>query len=58
MPRYDYKCNKCGITIEFERGFGEDTEPICCSESMSRVWSAPAAVFKGTGFYSTDNAKN
>jgi putative FmdB family regulatory protein len=53
MPTYDYKCDKCGITIEFERGFGEDREPSCCQTIMSRVYSAPAVKFNGTGFYST-----
>jgi predicted nucleic acid-binding Zn ribbon protein len=29
--------------------------PPCptCGETMSRVWSAPAVKFNGTGFYST-----
>lgn len=53
MPTYDYKCDKCKITIEFERGFGEDREPTCCQATMSRVYSAPAVKFNGTGFYST-----
>jgi hypothetical protein len=57
MPLYDYKCNKCSISIEFERGFGEDREPVCCSETMSRQWSSPGVIFNGSGFYSTDNKK-
>ena len=50
MPRYDYKCNKCGGTQEVERGFGEDHEPTCCQTSMSRVWSATPAIFRGGGW--------
>lgn len=58
MPKYDYKCDTCHSVIEFERGFGEDREPVCCSKSMSRVWnSAPSIMFNGSGFYSTDNRK-
>ena len=53
MPTYDYKCEQCGVTIEFERGFGEDREPTCCQTIMTRVWSAPAVKFNGSGFYST-----
>jgi putative FmdB family regulatory protein len=53
MPTYDYKCEACGGTQEVERSFGDNTEPICCQATMSRVWSAPAVKFNGTGFYST-----
>ena len=57
MPRYDYKCAVCSSQVEFERGFGEDREPVCCSQSMQRVWTATATIFNGSGFYSTDNRK-
>ena len=53
MPVYEYKCDKCGITVEYERGFDDTTTPICCGIAMGRVWSAPAVKFNGTGFYST-----
>ena len=53
MPKYDYKCNECGGTQEIERSFGDSTEPICCQITMTRVWSAPAIKFNGSGFYST-----
>ena len=57
MPKYDYQCSKCSVTIEFIRGFGEDREPICCGTNMQRLWSSPGVVFNGSGFYSTDNRK-
>ena len=57
MPVYDYKCQKCGTTTEYRRGFGEDREPTCCSEIMTRLWSSPGVIFNGNGFYSTDNRK-
>ena len=53
MPKYDYKCDKCGGQQEIDRSFGDSTEPICCQTVMTRVWSAPAVKFNGTGFYST-----
>jgi putative FmdB family regulatory protein len=53
MPKYDYKCNTCGGEQEIERSIGDSTEPICCQTTMSRVWSAVAVKFNGTGFYST-----
>ncbi len=57
MPVYDYKCSKCSIVIEFSRGFGEDREPTCCGQSMTRQWSSPGVIFNGKGFYSTDHRK-
>ena len=57
MPIYDYSCSKCSISVEFERGFGEDREPTCCGETMQRQWSSPGVIFNGSGFYSTDNKK-
>ena len=57
MPRYDYKFSICSSQVEFERSIGDEKYPICCGLSMQRVWSAPAAIFNGNGFYSTDNRK-
>jgi putative FmdB family regulatory protein len=57
MPKYDYKCNKCSTQIEFERGFGEDREPSCCEQTMTRLWGSIGVIFNGSGFYSTDNKK-
>jgi putative FmdB family regulatory protein len=55
VPKYDYKCSICSSQIEFEKSIEEDRHPVCCNESMQRLWSAPAAIFNGSGFYSTDN---
>jgi putative FmdB family regulatory protein len=57
MPKYDYQCGVCSISVEFERGFGEDREPSCCNQIMTRQWSSPGIIFNGSGFYSTDNKK-
>ena len=57
MPRYDYKCSICSSQIEFEKSIGDDKDPICCNESMQKVWGSVAAIFHGKGFYSTDNRK-
>jgi putative FmdB family regulatory protein len=52
MPRYDYKCENCSSVIEIERSFDEESVPVCtsCNTSMSRVWQATPAVFKGGGW--------
>jgi putative FmdB family regulatory protein len=57
MPRYDYKCSICSSQIELEKSIDDNIYPVCCNESMQRLWSAPAAIFNGSGFYSTDNRK-
>jgi putative FmdB family regulatory protein len=56
MPTYEYKCNQCEHTFETIRSYRErETEIDCpkCGLASTRVYSAPAVVFKGTGFYST-----
>jgi putative FmdB family regulatory protein len=51
MPRYDFKCNLCTTIIETT----ENIPPVCdtCDNTMTRVWSAVAVKFNGSGFYST-----
>lgn len=57
MPRYDYRCEFCGATIEREFPMAEvPAEVTCeCEAPAHRVFSSPAAIhFKGGGFYATD----
>ncbi len=57
MPTYDYECKKCGRFDIFQK----ITEPpleICpeCGGSVNILISKNVAIiFKGSGFYSTDN---
>lgn len=53
MPNYDYKCDTCSSQREVYKEFGDDTVPVCCEKSMTRVWSAPGVKFNAPGFYST-----
>ena len=55
MPTYDFKCNKCSNIQEIYRSYGDDTLPVCCGESMVKLWNATPVHFKGSGFYRTDN---
>lgn len=58
MPRYDFKCNECGLIEERVKSFHDDSLEVCkCGSDMTRQLSLPAVQFKGTGFYSTDNRK-
>jgi putative FmdB family regulatory protein len=58
MPKYDFKCNACGIVQELLLSVVESsTIPNCtlCDGPMVRVYTPPAISFKGPGFYKTDN---
>lgn len=51
MPKYDYKCKVCGSQQELERSIHAEADaPICCNESMERVWAPTATHFKGGGW--------
>lgn len=50
MPRYDYKCGKCGGVQEVYQEFGHNYTPTCCQESMTKIYSATPAHFKGGGW--------
>lgn len=51
MPNYEFKCFICGGVQEVYRQFGDSTLPVCCSESMTRVYSPPGGIhFKGGGW--------
>ncbi len=58
LPIYEYLCSK-GHHYEQAEGFDAPAEqacPTCGSQSRRRI-SLPAVIFKGPGFYSTDNRK-
>jgi putative FmdB family regulatory protein len=59
MPTYEYECKKCRSRFEIKRGFNETGENICpgCSGEGRRIFSPPALIFKGPGFYITDSRK-
>jgi len=56
MPTYEYRCPE-GHTFElFQRMSDPPPErcEVCGAAPVQRVLFAPAVVFKGSGFYSTD----
>ena len=57
MPIYEYECKTCGTTFEKRQSFRD--EPVAdCPHGHSetqRILSAPAIVFKGSGFYINDS---
>ncbi len=56
MPVYEYRCTK-GHTYEKTEGFSAPSTQKCtqCGARARRQISMPAVIFKGSGFYSTDN---
>jgi putative FmdB family regulatory protein len=56
LPVYEYRCSK-GHEYEKTESFSAPSEQKCmnCGARARRLISRPAVIFKGSGFYSTDN---
>lgn len=60
MPIYEYQCSECGVHFDKLQRFG-DPKPEFCPNGHSQVQrrlSQPTIIFKGSGFYVTDNGRN
>ena len=59
MPLYEYECGKCLYRFELMQGFDADSVSICprCEGSARRIIHPTPLLFKGSGFYITDNRK-
>ncbi len=57
MPIYEYECTGCAHRFEMKRSFNETDVVSCprCGCSTQRIFSSVPIIFKGTGFYVTDN---
>ncbi len=57
MPTYKYRCKKCGHEFEVRQRMSDDplTECPVCGGHVRRVVGSVGIVFKGSGFYVTDN---
>ena len=57
MPLYEYKCQDCGLRFERRQSFSEEPVSICpdCGGSVVRLIQPAGIIFKGSGFYVTDN---
>ena len=59
MPIYEYECDICRCRFERRQKFNEEPVAICpeCEGKARRVIHSVPIIFKGSGFYTTDNRK-
>jgi putative FmdB family regulatory protein len=57
VPTYQYRCTECANELEAVQKFTDDPLTDCpeCTGNLRKVYSAVGVVFKGAGFYATDN---
>lgn len=57
MPVYEYECDSCRLRFEKRQNFSEDPVRLCpdCGGLVHRVIQPVGVIFKGSGFYVTDN---
>ena len=58
MPNYDYECQSCGHTFEVFQNMSDPPLSKCpeCNKKVKRlIGGGLGIIFKGSGFYSTDN---
>ncbi len=61
MPTYEYRCDSCKRRYERRESFSAASTHTCdrCKKGTAkRILHAPTVVFKGSGFYVTDNKKS
>jgi putative FmdB family regulatory protein len=58
VPIYEYECESCQERFELMQKFSDKALKKCakCGGPVHKVLSAPALLFKGTGWYVTDYA--
>ncbi|NLF00604.1 MAG: FmdB family transcriptional regulator [Anaerolineales bacterium] len=57
MPLYEYECDVCGVRFERMQHVTDEPIELCpeCSGHVHRLIHPVGIVFKGSGFYVTDN---
>ena len=59
MPIYEYECADCRCHFERRQRFDDEPVAVCpeCQGKARRVIHSVPVIFKGSGFYITDNRK-
>lgn len=60
MPIYEYECKACGIHFDRKQKWTDEPVKACpeCSGEVRKVLQPVGIVFKGSGWYKTDNASS
>lgn len=60
MPTYTYRCKECDHQFDQRQSFSDDPLTVCpncgAENGLRKVVNSVGIVFKGSGFYVTDNA--
>lgn len=59
MPLYEYECRACGMRLERRQAISDEPLKTCpeCGGDLRRLLHPVGIIFKGKGFYVTDNSK-
>ncbi len=59
MPLYEYLCPKCDLKFELKQSFSDASVAACpkCRNGARRLFTPVPIIFKGPGFFTTDNRK-
>ena len=57
MPTYSYACTACDNRFDAVQAFTDDALTTCskCAGRLRKLFGSVGVVFKGSGFYRTDN---
>jgi len=60
MPLFEYQCENCGVRFERLQRKSDAMEKECpeCGGPVRRLLQPPGIIFKGSGFYVTDNRRS
>jgi len=60
LPTYEYQCPQCKFRFEVKLKFSDNNSPVFCTRcgaKAKRLFSPVPIIFKGSGFYVTDNRR-
>ena len=57
MPVYEYECDDCSHRFERQQRFSDPPVTHCpdCAGAVRKVFHPASVIFKGSGWYVTDN---
>ncbi|EID18271.1 FmdB family zinc ribbon protein [Mycolicibacterium phlei] len=60
MPTYSYACTECGDRFDAVQAFSDASLTTCkkCNGRLRKLFGNVGVVFKGSGFYRTDNRES